>query len=119
MRILNSGRKLPFRFATISRWWGKVTKKDEQGNTVTTSEEIDLIATDAKRENFILGECKFTNQPIDLNCLTSLQSKLSLQGTIYYYLFSLSGFTQSVKDAAASANNIFLITPADILSVQP
>jgi hypothetical protein len=117
MYVLNKRRTLPFRFTSIARWWGKVTKKDENGNLVTNQQEIDLIATDSKQQNYILGECKFTNEPFDMGQLLKLQSKLTLFGNIYYYLFSLNGFTDAVMNVAKQSNNLFLVTPKDILSV--
>jgi hypothetical protein len=117
MYVLNKRHALPFRFTSIARWWGKVTKKDENGNLVTNQQEIDLIATDSKQQNYILGECKFTNEPFDMGQLLKLQSKLTLFGNIYYYLFSLNGFTDAVINVAKQSNNLFLVTPKDILSV--
>jgi len=117
MYVLNKARKLPFRFFSIGRWWGSVTKKDENGKPHTVAEEIDLLAADNKQKNFILGECKFTNEPFDMGQLRKLQNKLSLTGNIYYYLFSLNGFTPAVCELAGTSDNIFLVTPSDILNV--
>lgn len=117
MYVLNKARKLPFRFFSIGRWWGSVTKKDENGKPHTVAEEIDLLAADNKQKNFILGECKFTNEPFDMGQLRKLQNKLSLTGNIYYYLFSLNGFTPAVCELANTSDNIFLVTPSDILNV--
>lgn len=117
MYALNKEHKLPFRFSSIARWWGKVTKKGADGKPVTSSEEIDMIAADSKRENYILGECKFTNEPFDMGQLKKLQNKITLNGNIYYFLFSLNGFTDAVIDFAKNNDNIFLVTPHDILSI--
>jgi hypothetical protein len=117
MYVLNKRRTLPFRFTSIARWWGKVTKKDENGNLITTSEEIDLIATDRNQQNYILGECKFTHEPFDMAQLVKLQNKLMTGGNVYYYLFSLNGFTEAVVNEAKQSNNLFLVTPKDIFSV--
>ena len=48
--------------------------------------------------------------------LKKLQEKLSLQGEVWYYLFSLSGFTDGVKEYASAHPNTVLITADDILS---
>jgi hypothetical protein len=49
--------------------------------------------------------------------LTRLQNKLPLDGNVYYYLFSLNGFTETVMKEAKAANNLFLVTPKNIFSV--
>lgn len=100
----------PFPIIEAKRWWGKATRKGEDGKTVTTSEEIDILANDATKSNYIFGECKFKNEPLDLPQLTALQSKLSVDGNVYYYLFSLSGFTDAVIQKANSSKNIKLIS---------
>ena len=48
--------------------------------------------------------------------LKKLQAKLPLQGEVWYYLFSLSGFTEGVKEYAATHPNTVLVTAEDILS---
>ena len=98
LRHLRKIGQVPFRFLKIGRFWGKVTHKAEGEKPYTTSEEIDIYATDSTQTKYILGECKFTNEPFDMSQLKKLQAKLSLQGEVWYYLFSLSGFTDSVKE---------------------
>lgn len=115
LRHLRKIGQVPFRFLKIGRFWGKVTHKAEGKKPYTTSEEIDIYATDSTQTKYILGECKFTNEPFDMNQLKKLQAKLSLQGEVWYYLFSLSGFTDSVKEYAANNTNTVLITAEDIL----
>ena len=105
----------PVLFLSIGRWWGKVTHKDENGKPYTVSEEIDVLATDKDEKNYIIGECKFTNEPFDLAQLKALQKKLEINGEKYWYLFSLNGFTDAVKDAAKENNNIKLVTLDDML----
>lgn len=115
LRHLRKIGQVPFRFLKIGRFWGKVTHKAEGKKPYTTSEEIDIYATDSTQTKYILGECKFTNEPFDMSQLKKLQAKLSLQGEVWYYLFSLSGFTDSVKEYAANNTNTILITAEDIL----
>lgn len=115
LRHLRKIGQVPFRFLKIGRFWGKVTHKAEGEKPYTTSEEIDIYATDSTQTKYILGECKFTNEPFDMSQLKKLQAKLSLQGEVWYYLFSLSGFTDSVKEYAANNTNTILITAEDIL----
>lgn len=114
--IINERGRLQSVFTEFGRWWGKVTKTDGNGKKITTSEEIDVLGK-APNNIYILGECKFTNAPFDMGQLKHLQNKLSLTGTVYYYLFSLSGFTSSVIETSKSENNIFPIDIKQMLSV--
>lgn len=117
MYALNRERRLPFRFLSVGHWWGNVTRKDGDGRPVTTSEEIDVLAADGKRENYILGECKFTNEPFDMGQLKKLRNKTTLNGNVRYFLFSLNGFTDAVSEFAKNREDVFLVTPRDLLSI--
>ena len=115
--LLNKQNKLPFRAASISRWWGKTTKTI-QDKMITTAEEIDIVATDIYESNFIIGECKFTNAPFDLGQFKVLKGKFNPKGEKYYYLFSLSGFTSAIAELAKNDTAIKLIPLSSILSEQ-
>ncbi len=114
LKKLNDEEKLPFRFSNIGRWWGKVTHTDEDGNKVTTSEEIDILALDRTEKNYLLGECKFRNEQFDLSELKKLKGKIELKGKNTYYLFSLSGFTDAVEQEAKTQSNIKLVFISDM-----
>ena len=106
--------KTPFSIIEAMRWWGKLTKKDATGKLVTTSEEIDIIATDVTKTNYILGECKFKNESFDLHQLIALREKTPVTGTVYYYLFSLNGFTEAVIQESRENDSIRLISLDDL-----
>lgn len=110
---LNNAEQLPFWFAHIGRWWGNVNHKDEDGKLYSVSEEVDMLAVDKEEKNFIVGECKFTNESFDLSQLKAVKQKLNLNGTVYYYLFSLNGFTEAVQKEAS--NTVSLVALSDIL----
>lgn len=78
-------------------------------------EEIDILACDETKQNYIIGECKFRNEAFDLHELDRLKAKHERKGTIYYYLFSLGGFTDSVKNLSEKDKNLFLIEPSEML----
>src|SRR5659263_110482 len=46
LRLLNRQNVLPFRFTKIGRWWNK-------------NDELDVMATDRDKNNFLLGESNF------------------------------------------------------------
>ena len=115
LRELDLQDRLPFEVAAIGRWWGNVTHLDENGKPFTTPEEIDVLASDENEKNFIIGECKFRNEAFDLHELEKLKVKHERKGQIYYYLFSLGGFTDAVVSAAKDEGNIVLIQLSDML----
>ena len=109
LRKLNRNHKLPFVFLIAGRWWGKVTEQGIDGAYYTRAEEIDILATDKNKKNYIIGECKFTNAPFDLGQLKNVMQKFPTIEKTYYYLFSLNGFTDAVKELAANNDNVRLV----------
>ncbi|MBR2694567.1 MAG: ATP-binding protein [Thermoguttaceae bacterium] len=100
LRRLNRAERLPFYFARIGRWWNKTA-------------EIDVMATDVRRENLLLGECKFRSAAMTPADLEKLRAKFQTDGwkEVYYYLFSKSGFTPALKKIAANENVILVDLP--------
>lgn len=126
MRQQNIHNKLPMRAKHIGRWWNK-------------KEEIDVVAADADWQHIVAAECKFTNQPIDMHILQSLQRKslqLPVKATTQliqqpasqeimsheilpsheiqtqqysYWLFSVFGFTDQLKQYADEHPEVRLI----------
>ncbi len=117
LHVLNGQESLPCCFTAFARWWGKVTRQDADGKAHTSSEEIDIVATDLSGKAYLVGECKFTNSPFDMGQLKALEAKHPFVGAIHYYLFSMNGFTDAVKNEAKAYSNIHLVTLADILSL--
>ena len=115
MYSLNRQRKLPFRFSKIGRWWGTVTKVIE-GKKRNCAEEIDIIATDKNEKKFIIGECKFRTELFDSSELKKLKEKMELQGEVYYYLFSLSGFTDAVIETSKNEDRLFIFDASQIVN---
>lgn len=76
---MNRKRKLPGYYTKFGRWWNK-------------SEEIDIIGTDAEKKHFLVGECKYRNQPMgEKDCIHTEEKWNPVLDTVYYY-FSKSGF---------------------------
>ena len=111
--LLNKSNKLPFRISTAGRFWGKANKKTDN-KPISVPIEIDILAADKGKNNYIMGECKFRNEQFDLSELKKLQEKFCFKGSSYYYLFALSGFTDAVKQEAKIKSNISLITLSDM-----
>lgn len=94
----------------IGRWWGPdpATKSEE---------EIDLVACD--REGvWIFGECKWTNTPMSEATLKTLLYRSTLVTTsseVSFWLFSKSGFTDSLKAIAEHDKRVRLVGLDDLI----
>lgn len=91
-------------FQDIGRWWGTNPKTRGQ-------EEIDIMG-ESDKTTALFGECKWTNEPVDLGILERLVEKSSLfyYPNKYYYLFAKTGFTQGCIERAKDMGNVELIT---------
>jgi len=95
-------------FLDIGRWWYKEHEVDVVGFT-----------TDG---TMVVGECKFTNAPLDYNAFASLQEHADeIRWTpsagdidIEYALFTRSGATQSVQEAVSDREDLQLFDLDDI-----
>ena len=89
-------------FTDLGRWWGTNPRTKSQ-------EEIDIVGTD--KHSILLGECKWTNEKVDLSILEKLveRGSLSRQPRKQYYLFAKTGFTKGCMDKAAEMGNVTLV----------
>lgn len=108
-KLLLSG-KCPVEFSSLGRWWGNDPVEKSQA-------EIDIIAEQDK-STAIFGECKWTNEKVDLGVLETLvkRSELFLYKKVYYYLFAKSGFTKGCIERANEMGNVTLVGYKDIVS---
>ena len=106
-RLLLAG-KCAVRFTELGRWWGTNPK-------TRTQEEIDIMGTD--KDSALFGECKWTNDKVDLGVLETLVERSSLFHfkRTHFYLFSKSGFTKGCIDRAAELGNVSLVSYGDML----
>ena len=106
-RLLLAG-KCAVSFTELGRWWGANPK-------TRTQEEIDIMGTD--KDSALFGECKWTNDKVDLGVLETLVERSSLFhfGKTHFYLFSKSGFTKGCIDKAAALGNVSLVSYGDML----
>lgn len=100
----NSQGSLPLLFTRIGRWWGTnpLAKREE---------EIDIVANDG--DDYLFCECKWRNQPMDYNVLATLKLRADLvtkqRRESWYVLFSKTGFTDAVRQAAQDDKHIILV----------
>ena len=102
LRCLNRQDALPFHFTKAGRWWDKVTHTDG-GKKRTVAEEIDIVATDAKAEDYLLCECKYRKEGTGLAVLRRLRGKFPLEkypGRLHYALCSFWGFSKELEQRA-------------------
>lgn len=101
---------LPILFTSIGRWWGSDPNSRE-------AIEIDLIASDGKQ--YIIGECKWRNEPLDVSVMKALREKADIFRTkrekTWYMFFSKSGFTDGAINEAQRREDVVLVDLHDML----
>lgn len=113
MRSLNQQNLLDFHARKVGRWWGKTTMLDSNGKKIKVDTEIDVCLHNFTEKQFIFGECKYTQSPIDNKIIKHLIHKvegLGIQGTINLYYFSKNGFSDEAILFSQKNKNIHLIT---------
>lgn len=101
--------KSPVEFTSLGRWWGNDPVERAQA-------EIDILGEQDKT-TALFGECKWTNEKVDLGVLETLvhRSRLFSYSKIHYYLFSKSGFTKGCIEKANELGNVTLAGYEDVL----
>ena len=107
-KLLLSG-ECPVEFSSLGRWWGTDPKEKRQA-------EIDIIAEQDKN-TALFGECKWTNEKVDLGVLETLikRSALFPYKNVHYYLFAKTGFTKGCIDRAKEMGNVTLVKYEDMV----
>ncbi len=108
----NAAGNLPILFTSIGRWWGNDPIAHKKV-------EIDLIAQDNK--DYMICECKWRNEKLDIGVLNNLREKADVyskaRNQTWYVLFSKSGFTDAVKNAAQEDSQILLIDSDELMRI--
>ena len=99
----------PVEFHELGRWWGT----DPSTHSQT---EIDIMG-EQDQNCALFGECKWTNEKVDVGVLEKLvgRSRLFHYEKTQLYLFSKNGFTKGCMDMADGLGNVMLVTYQDIL----
>lgn len=107
-QLLLSG-ECPVEFSSLGRWWGNDPKEKRQA-------EIDILAEQDKN-TALFGECKWTNEKVDLGVLETLvkRSELFPYKNVHYYLFAKTGFTKGCLERAKEMGNVELVAYRDIV----
>lgn len=106
LRRQNRNGALPFRFTKIGRWWNK-------------TDELDIMATDQGKKNFLLGECKFKSSPVTTKDLLKVQGKFipsKADSKVYCWMFSKTGYTEDAMKSARE-KGIHLVTAEELITI--
>ena len=106
---LNRKGQAAIPFTSLGRWWGNDPKQKSQA-------EIDIMG-EADKNTALFGECKWTNEKVDVGVLHLLMERSSLFNykKVHYYLFAKSGFSKGCTDKALALGNVTLVTYAEII----
>nr|WP_316621476.1 ATP-binding protein [uncultured Ruminococcus sp.] len=86
----------------IGRWWDR------------SDTEIDIVAIDESSDNVIFGECKFTNEPMDVDVYYQLLEKIERvewkkkTRKNHFVFFSFNGYTDKLRQLAEEKGDILL-----------
>ena len=102
-------------FGKAKRWWGPVLNEKKEAEQI----EIDVMAESLDKKYLLVGECKWTNDKVDIAILNTLIDKCSQfdYKSKDWYLFSKSGYELSLIEKAKEVSNIHLITLNDVYSL--
>ena len=99
----------PVRCSRVGRWW-------------YDGDEIDVVGIDEQTETLLLGECKWTREPVGKSLLTDLEDLASsvrwhgTERTVQFALFSKNGFTPKLETIAEERTDLHVYTPTDLLA---
>lgn len=121
VKELQKNNALPFRYAQMGRWMGRTTVHDKNAaNGLRAAEtEIDLLGIGRDAKEYLVGECKFKNEPFEFSEYIDTKAKLtSLKDTakFYYALFSESGFDEKLMAEAKKESNLKLFDLSQIVN---
>lgn len=90
----------------VGRWW-------------SGSDEIDVVGLSASEGRAVWGECKFWKDPVGANVLRALEEKAARvpwerdRRTDAFALFGASGFTDELREIAASRGDVVLVDDSE------
>lgn len=101
--------RVPIEFTDLSRWWGTDPRTRSQT-------EIDFIGK-SDTDDYLFGECKWTNEKVDLAVLETLISRSELFNckNKHFYLFAKKGFTKGCIEMADAMGNVTLVCYSDMI----
>lgn len=104
--------QLPFVPEKYGRWWGNNPSRRMQ-------DDIDVLLSDRNGEKLIMCECKFRNELFGKEEFENMISRRSIfpaAKEVFFFAFSKSGFSASVREKADS-NAVTLIEIQDMFTL--
>ncbi len=100
---------LDVQIADIGEWWGTDEKEKKQI-------QIDIVGTTPKKNEFLIGSCKFRNEKVgydELELMRHYAKVFARNGKFRYVIFSKTGFADSFLEAEKKGE-VRLITLSDM-----
>lgn len=100
---------VPVVLSDIGQWWGTDPKAKKEV-------QIDIVGTPTEGNEYVIGSCKYRNNPIGVDELELLKHYAEVFGKgekYHFYIFSKSGFTQGLQDLA-DQGEVKLVTLEDM-----
>lgn len=100
----------PVDCSRVGRWW-------------YNEAEIDVVGINPQADTLLLGECKWTTDPVGTHLIDELEALEpevrwnTGARTVEYALFSRSGFTDAVESVANERMDLHLYTPQKLTTV--
>ena len=70
--------------------------------------------------DYLICECKWRNEPLEYSVLSSLRRKADIMNRnrehTWFVLFSKSGFSSAIMEAARQEDDVILVSLQDMLS---
>lgn len=107
--LLRYANDLPLILSDVGQWWGTDSKAKKEI-------QIDIVGTPALGNEYIIGSCKYRNDPIGADELELIRHYADVfgKGRKYHFcIFSKSGFTQGLKELG-NRGEVKLITLDDM-----
>ena len=92
--LLRYANDLPIILSDVGQWWGTDSKAKKEV-------QIDIVGSPVEGDEYIIGSCKYRNDPIGVDELELIKHYADVFGKgkkYHFYIFSKSGFTKGLKE---------------------
>ncbi len=107
--LLRYANDLPIILSDVGQWWGTDSKAKKEV-------QIDIVGSPVEGDEYIIGSCKYRNDPIGVDELELLRHYADVFGKgkkYHFYIFSKSGFTKGLQKLG-DRGDVKLITLDDM-----
>lgn len=107
--LFRYAENVPVALSEIGQWWGTDVKEKKEV-------QIDIVGTPAEGKEYLIGSCKYRNEPVGMDELELLRHYAEVFGKgsrYHFYIFSKSGFTRGLTEAA-ERKEVTLVTLAEL-----